>query len=40
MFLGSKENGRAGDHWHKMIENPEDKISLWHEVQNSVEEGR
>ena len=32
LSLWSTECERAGDHWKKMLENPEEKISLWHEA--------
>ena len=32
LSLGSYDCGRAGDHWKKMIENPKENISLWHEA--------
>ena len=33
LYFGSKEPGRAGEHWLKMIANPEEKTSCWHEAQ-------
>ena len=33
LYVGSKEPGRAGEHWLKMIANPEEKTSCWHEAQ-------
>ena len=32
LYIGPKENGREGDHWERIVKNPEMRVALWHEA--------